>query len=209
MTRFWNEFAGLFIDVVGIGWFVLIVLGVAALVGLGWHFFPRWLPDFRSFRFGERKRTARTRGRWRFRLPRWRRRPVRERLIPVSVEPVADDVLPDVPADLLRARADAYASAGRFAEAVRERLRAIVRELVDAGVVAAHPEWTITELARAAAAVEVALDPALSAAGTVFSDIWYGQRPGVAESDARMRAHDTEIHRIVAGRSAGRSMVLR
>jgi len=58
---------------------------------------------------------------------------------------------------------------------------------VEHAVVGHRPDWTVTELAGAAGR---ALPPAaapLGEAATVFSDIWYAQRPATADDDARMR----------------------
>ena len=74
-------------------------------------------------------------------------------------------------------------------------MRAIVRELVDRGVLDHRPGWTVTELARAAAAARPAVDAPLIEAGRVFSDIWYGSRPAYAEHDARMRELVAEVRR--------------
>jgi hypothetical protein len=55
-------------------------------------------------------------------------------------------------------------------------------------VIEHRPGWTVTELAHAAAAARPSVDQPLTQATTLFSDIWYGQRPAHAEHDARMRA---------------------
>jgi hypothetical protein len=198
MTRAWNTVAGYAIDILGVLWFTLIVLAVAGLIGAAWHFYPDWLPQRvwspkRSGRKAKKGGAKKGRGRKR----RDRRRGTKADAVPALI--VADDALPDFSAAAFRARADAYAAEGRFAEAVRERLRAIVRDLVDARVIPQHPDWTVTELARAAASVRPALEPALTGASTIFSDIWYGQRPADAGHDARMRDHDTTVHQILTG----------
>ena len=84
-------------------------------------------------------------------------------------------------------RADRYAAEGRYAEAVRERLRAIVRTLVERGVIEHHPGWTVTELTTAAGQALPPLGPPLAEAGRIFSDIWYGEYPAGLAQDARMR----------------------
>jgi hypothetical protein len=192
MSRTWNQIAAIPIDAVGIVGAVLIVLAVAALAGLAWRTYPRWLPG-RSWFAGLRRWWQRLR---QVRLPRWRRRGDQAKPVaaPTPVE-AAPDALPEVPASELRSAADLLAAQGRFAEAVRERLRAIVRELVDTGVIHRHPEWTVTELARAAATARITLAGPLNGAGTVFSDIWYGARPATREHDERMRAYADEVHR--------------
>jgi hypothetical protein len=100
----------------------------------------------------------------------------------------AGDALPDLPADTLASLADRLAAQGRYAEAIRERLRAMVRLLVERGVIEDRPGWTVTELSAAAGLALPAVAPPLREAATVFSDVWYAQRPATADLDARMRA---------------------
>jgi hypothetical protein len=92
-----------------------------------------------------------------------------------------------------RWRAEQAAARGEFAEAVRERLRAVVRELEQRGVLDPRPGRTADEVAREAGAVvpEAAAD--LSRAARVFDEVWYGGRPAdagsyavVVEVDARL-----------------------
>jgi hypothetical protein len=110
--------------------------------------------------------------------------------------------MPELPAADLASLADRLAADGRYAEAVRERLRAMVRRLVEHAVIAHRPDWTVTELAGAAGQ---ALPPAaapLGEAATVFSDIWYAQRPATPDADARMRALAARVDVLVEGRPA-------
>ncbi|MDG4763935.1 DUF4129 domain-containing protein [Solwaraspora sp. WMMD406] len=100
---------------------------------------------------------------------------------------------PDLPAAGLIGRADQLAADGRYAEAVRERLRAMVRELADRGMVSHQPGWTVTELADAAARVVPAARPSLAEAATIFSDLWYGQQPARPAHDERMRALSADL----------------
>lgn len=76
-----------------------------------------------------------------------------------------------------RELAEQAAAAGRPADAVRERLRAVVRELEARGVLDPKPGRTADEVAREAglAVPEVAAD--LTRAAGVFDEIWYGGRP--------------------------------
>ncbi|MCU1594354.1 MAG: putative integral rane protein [Frankiales bacterium] len=75
-----------------------------------------------------------------------------------------------------RERADAAAAAGQLAEAIRERLRAVVRELESRGVLDPRPGRTADEVAREAGrAVPAVAEPLLRAA-TVFDEVWYGGR---------------------------------
>lgn len=124
---------------------------------------------------------------------RTRRRPRPAKPVVVDELLDDDDTLPERPPEELSSLADRYAAAGRYAEAVRERLRAIVRELVDRGVVAHEPGWTVTELAAAAGAAEPALTAPMREAAAIFSDIWYGGVPAGPGHDARMRELATAV----------------
>jgi hypothetical protein len=130
------------------------------------------------------------------RWPPWRRRPATDAGAEPSEqpEPVAGDILPDLPAETLASLADRLAAQGRYAEAIRERLRAMVRHLVERGVIEDRPGWTVTELAAAAGAALPAVAPPLTEATTVFSDIWYAGRPAHADDDARMRGLGQAVH---------------
>jgi hypothetical protein len=179
----------------------LILVVLAAIVGLLWYFFPRWVPR-RLPRF----RRPHWRG-WRWRWPEWRMWFKRKKKLDAEpdVEAVLDtsgDELPDLPAEVFISLADRLAAEGRYAEAIRERLRAIVRDLVDRGVIEHRPGWTVTELARAAVSARPPVDQALTQATTLFSDIWYGQRPAHAEHDARMRALAERVSAAVGERVA-------
>jgi len=207
VTRWWDGAAGVPIDAIGFGLLVLLLIAAAALVGAGWHFYPRWLPR-RSWWDAIRGWWDAIRRGWaglrRLRLPRWRRPGFRRRRThgeqadePRTVT-VADDALPDRPAVEFTDLADQLAAQGRFAEAVRERLRGMVRGLVEAGVISHHPEWTVTELARGAAARLPETGPPLQGASRVFSDIWYGQREARAEHDAEMRRYAAEVRAYLA-----------
>ena len=107
-----------------------------------------------------------------------------------------------VGADVHRRRADAHAAAGQFAEAIRERMRAIVRELETRGVLDPQPGRTADEVAREAGTAVPAISGDLRAAAGVFDEVWYGGRPATAQSDALMRQADDRVRRapmVVAG----------
>ncbi len=92
-----------------------------------------------------------------------------------------------------RAAADALAGQGRWAEAVRERLRAVVRELEARGVLDARPGRTADEVARdAGAAVPLLADDLVRAAG-VFDEVWYGGRAAGPESLAVLVQVDDRV----------------
>ena len=104
-----------------------------------------------------------------------------------------------------RRRADGYAAEGRFAEAVRERMRAIVRELETRGVLEPRPGRTADEVAREAAPPSRRWRRDLRAAATVFDEVWYGGRPATAQTDALLRQADQRVQRAqlaVAGAAA-------
>jgi hypothetical protein len=195
MTRWWNELVDAVSIAIPLPLLVLLLLTATIVAGLLWYFFPSWVPR-RLPRFGRprwRWPRLRRRGRWKWTwrsswLLWWRRRKRKKEPVEPSddVEP-SEHELPDLPVEAFMSLADRLAAEGRYAEAVRERLRAIVRGLVDRGVLQHRPGWTVTELARAAAAARPAVDAPLGEAARVFSDIWYAQRPADAVHDARMR----------------------
>jgi hypothetical protein len=92
-----------------------------------------------------------------------------------------------------RAAAEAHAAAGRWAEAVRERMRALVRGLEERALVDERPGRTADEAAAEAGAAlpECAAD--LRAAAHVFDDVWYGGRPADAASYALVRSTDEKV----------------
>lgn len=77
-----------------------------------------------------------------------------------------------------RAAAEAFAAEGRWAEAIRERLRAVARDLEERAILDPRPGRTARELAAEAAAV---LPVDLGEGVRVFDDVWYGDRPGTPE----------------------------
>jgi hypothetical protein len=224
VSRGWTDFVAAVSDVIPLPLLLLIMIVAALIVGALWYFFPAWVP-----RRLPRLRRPRWRWRWRIRRPSfrwhlhwswretaqrllawlralrwpWRREPADEATeeepaaAPVDDGAMPDDLLPSLPADTLASLADRLAAQGRYAEAIRERLRAMVRRLVERGVLEDRPGWTVTELSTAAGVAP------LNEAATVFSDVWYAQRPATAELDAQMRelAQQVQATRVVvAGR---------
>ena len=124
LTRAWNEIVAGIADLVrgGVPTLVFLSFVAALLVALGWYFWPAWLPWHRRLRDGEgERRTERRtgwRGRFRIGALRWRLRR-RRRKSRAEEEPLdlPDDVLPDLPAEVLALTADQSAAAGRYAEA--------------------------------------------------------------------------------------------
>ncbi|WBB96141.1 DUF4129 domain-containing protein [Solwaraspora sp. WMMA2080] len=209
VSRWWTEFVAAVGDVVPLPLATVLLMAGAALVALGWFHWPRWWPRRRPGPWGWLGRpglTDRLRrlGRWRPAPPglprwlaafdprrwlaafdprRWRRRTATAGGDRPGGSPVPPPRSTDVPAAL----ADRYADQGRYAEAVRERLRAMVVEVTDHGVLTDRPSWTVTELADVAGRTEPAAHPVLTEAGDIFSDVWYGEQPALPGHDRRMR----------------------
>ena len=94
-----------------------------------------------------------------------------------------------------RATAESYAAQGNWSTAIRHRLRAVARQLEEAGVLNPTPGRTANELARDGGAVLPHLAGELSEAATAFNDVTYGERPGtqaayqmIADLDDHLRA---------------------
>jgi Domain of unknown function (DUF4129) len=205
MTRWWTELVAAISDVIELRYLVVLMFIGAAVVAALWYWFPAWVP-----RRMPRLRRPRWRLRWpalrwpgwrlRWRWPEWasvrwlwrrlRRKDKRDEPVP---EPADSDELPDLPVEAFVSLADRLALEGRYAEALRERLRGIVRNLVEHGVVEHRPGWTITELAAAAAQTLPAIAEPLDAAAGLFSEVWYGQRPADASHDFRMREYHDAV----------------
>lgn len=194
MSRWWTETVAALGDVVPLPLAALLLLLAALLTALAWYFFPAWVPRRLPRLRLPRLRLRRPRLRLpRPRLPRRRRRVAR-----------ASTAAPTVPAPRAPepgpvSLADRLAAEGRYAEAVRERLREMVGELVTRQIVAHRPGMTVTELTTAATHVQPRLGPTLHAAGAIFSDLWYAQRPADRAHDDRMRDLVTELRQELAG----------
>ena len=107
-------------------------------------------------------------------------------------------------ADDHRARANELAAAGSWREAVRERLRAVVRELEQRGLLDERPGRTATEIATEAGAALPAVAADLGVATRTFADVWYGDREATAATDAAMRAVDERLRAAVRSRAGAR-----
>lgn len=92
-----------------------------------------------------------------------------------------------------RAEADRMAAAGRCQDAVRERLRAVIRELEERGIVDLRPGWTATEAAHEAARAVPDLGDELRRGVGLFEEIWYGGRLATEEHDAVLRTLDQRV----------------
>lgn len=106
-----------------------------------------------------------------------------------------DALLEDEPSTALghREAAERHAAAGEWARAVRERLRAIARDLEERAVLSARPGRTADELAEEAGEAVPELAGDLRAGVRIFDDVWYGDRPGTAEGYARLKDLDERL----------------
>jgi hypothetical protein len=94
-----------------------------------------------------------------------------------------------------RAMAERHAAAGEWPPAIRERLRAIARDLEERVIVEPRPGRTADELADEAGAALPDHADELRTGVRIFDDVWYGGRTGDAggyerltELDRRLRA---------------------
>ncbi|MEO6205952.1 MAG: DUF4129 domain-containing protein [Mycobacteriales bacterium] len=92
-----------------------------------------------------------------------------------------------------RRQAEQAAAAGRWPDAIRERLRAAVRELESRGVLEPRAGRTAGEVARDATAAVPTLAEPLTAATRAFDEVWYGGRPGDAQAYALLVHLDDTI----------------
>lgn len=93
-----------------------------------------------------------------------------------------------------RARADQLAGQGDWTGAIRQRVRALGRQLEESGLLTPVPGRTAGELARDAGAAIPDIADDLASAATIFDDVAYGEQPGteagyrfVADLDDRLR----------------------
>ncbi|MFV2012041.1 MULTISPECIES: DUF4129 domain-containing protein [unclassified Micromonospora] len=206
VSRWWTEFVAAVGDVVPLPLATVLLMAGAALAALGWFHWPRWWPRRRPGPWGWPAPPG---------LPRWLaaldpRRWRRRRAAAADGRPGGSPVPPPRSTDVPAALADRYADQGRYAEAIRERLRAMVVEIADHGVLTDRPSWTVTELADVAGRAEPAAHPVLTEAGGIFSDVWYGEQPALPGHDRRMRElagqlrHALDQDRRPAGQRPGR-----
>lgn len=92
-----------------------------------------------------------------------------------------------------RALADQAAAAGRWADAVRERFRAVVRGLEERVVLDERPGRTADEAAAEAAAALPGLAAELADGARLFDDVCYGDRTATAEHAERLRRLDEAV----------------
>ncbi|MFF2196776.1 DUF4129 domain-containing protein [Streptomyces sp. NPDC058157] len=94
-----------------------------------------------------------------------------------------------------RAAAEAHAAAGRWNEAVQERMRAVVRSLEERTLLDPRPGRTADEAAAEAARSLPAHAEDLRAAARTFDDVTYGGRTADPATYARLRALDLTLDR--------------
>jgi hypothetical protein len=92
-----------------------------------------------------------------------------------------------------RELAEAAAREGRWADAVRERLRAVVRDLESRGALDPRPGRTAGEVARDGGAAVPALAEDLGRAAVLFDEVWYGGRAADAGSYAVLVGVDERV----------------
>lgn len=195
MTRGYDEFlAGIF-DLVSPVWIVLLLLAVAGAVGLLWYTYPAWL----------RIRLPRPKWRrWRWRWPKWRwtrkrkpkrpRKPGKKKAVEPEPQPDPTELAPPPrPTSPALSPADRLAAEGRYAEAIRERLRESVTALTRHGVITHAPARTAHEIAAEASANRPAVSAPLAGATDIFSEVWYARRPAGPDQDALMRRLTAEV----------------
>ena len=81
----------------------------------------------------------------------------------------------------------------RYADAVRERLRAVIRDLEERGALDPRPGRTAGEVARDGGTAVPAVAADLQHAAVLFDEIWYGGRTATTESYAALVAVDTKV----------------
>ncbi|MET9700121.1 DUF4129 domain-containing protein [Streptomyces sp. NPDC006529] len=94
-----------------------------------------------------------------------------------------------------RASAEAHAAAGRWTEAVQERMRAVVRSLEERTLLDPRPGRTADEAAAEAARSLPAHSGELHAAARAFDDVTYGGRTADTGTYARLRDLDATLQR--------------
>lgn len=102
-----------------------------------------------------------------------------------------------------RERAEHAAAQQDWATAVRQRLRAIGRQLEQDGVLSPVPGRTAGELAHDAGAVMPEYAGDLAAAAAAFDDVTYGERPGTEPQYRLIADLDDRVRRRFADRATG------
>ncbi|MHC1557586.1 DUF4129 domain-containing protein [Actinomycetospora sp. C-140] len=96
-------------------------------------------------------------------------------------------------ADEHRRLADGHAAAGRWDDAVRERMRAVVRSLEERTILEPRRGRTAGDAAREGGRALPAVADTLRDAARIFDETVYGGRPADEDADARVRSADREV----------------
>jgi Domain of unknown function (DUF4129) len=92
-----------------------------------------------------------------------------------------------------RGAAQRHAAAGEWPEAIRERLRAIARDLEERVIVQPRAGRTADELAAEAGAALPGHADELAVGVRIFDDVWYGGREGDADGYRRLTELDGRL----------------
>ncbi|NLU79445.1 DUF4129 domain-containing protein [Micromonospora sp. HNM0581] len=173
-SRWWTETIAALGDHLPLPLAALLLVLATALTATAWYTFPAWLP---------RRRPS----------PH-RRRATRVGEHTAQTTPSALDIPPPAAGPVGTApAADRLAAEGRYAEAVRERLRVMFHQLTDRHVVQVRPGMTVAEVVAEAAVNHPPAGPPLTAAADIFSQVWYARRPATTEHDHQMRDHALQL----------------
>lgn len=121
---------------------------------------------------------------WRVGLPRWQRRRGREESLGLDPTKAATDY---------RSLADQAAETGDFRVAVRERFRAVVRELEVRTILDVRPARTAWEAAYSASRSVPTATEALHTGAELFNAVVYGDRPADASTYAQLVEVDAAV----------------
>lgn len=120
---------------------------------------------------------------WRVGMPRWRPRTA-------DVEVETD---PEVEPRQYRTAAQRAADAGDWSSAIRERFRALVRELEHRTIIDPRPGRTALEAAGTAARMLPEVEPELHTAARLFNDVMYGELTADSAGYHRMSSADDQV----------------
>lgn len=122
---------------------------------------------------------------WRVGLPRWQQRKQRDAEVEID-----QSISPSEYRDL----AAAAAARGDYRTAVRERFRAIVRELEFRTIITPRPSRTALEAALAASRELPPTREPMYTAATLFSAVMYGDREATAADWEQIVAAESAVH---------------
>ena len=104
----------------------------------------------------------------------------------------------ELSAEQHRAEAERSAAQGDWAMAIGHRLRAVARELEQAGTLDPVPGRTATELARDAGAARPGLTAEFHYAANIFNAVTYGAQRGTEDEYRRIAALDRSVRTAVS-----------